>query len=710
MLASIVALCSIPAVIAALPVQGSTIGAAALRARIMASASRPFQGYAESTADFGLPSLPDLGNVSMLLDGTTDQYVWYRSADYWRADVVSAEGENDTYGDGGVTYLWNYGSNSLIQIIGAEPVRLPRAADLLPPELARRLLSIAGPSVRLSRLPSRRVAGVAAAGLRVTPTSPGTTIGAIDIWADPHTGLPVEVQLSARGSGHPVLLSNFLELNQTEPSLDVVTPHPAPQLGLATARQPDINRILNGDGDGDNDGDPFPAELGGLRLVPIPGGPPGVAIYGSGLSRLVVLPLPHSIGPEALNAAVQAGADLVPLTGQTGAVIRTPLLSVLMVTAGFHHATWLFAGAVTPAVLEKAANSMINDLNHFSGSACRRRAAPRRWPVIATNALTKRYGRLLVVDQIDLDVREGDRYGFLGPNGSGKTTVVRMLLGLVYATSGEIQVMGKPVPKQVADVLPSIGSLVEGPSAYGHLSGRANLALIDAAGPAASRRTRRHRIADTLDRVGLGGIDNRPVKRYSLGMRQRLGLAAALLRTPRLLILDEPTNGLDPQGIREIRDLLIELNQAGTTVFLSSHQLTEVEQLCTRVGIVNQGRLVEQDELAALRALTGRAIVHTPDVDKAKELLDGRVELTEVDRLLVRDTDTALLNAQLVAGGVRVTEISAERRSLEDVVLAVTGSGSDRVDRPVSRGVRPPRPRGTTATSWGRARCRRGEP
>jgi ABC-2 type transport system ATP-binding protein len=306
--------------------------------------------------------------------------------------------------------------------------------------------------------------------------------------------------------------------------------------------------------------------------------------------------------------------------------------------------------------------------------------------VIATKALTKRYGRLLVVDQIDLDVREGDRYGFLGPNGSGKTTVVRMLLGLVYATSGEIQVMGKPVPKQVADVLPSIGSLVEGPSAYGHLSGRANLALIDAAGPAGSRRTRRQRIADTLDRVGLGGIDNRPVKRYSLGMRQRLGLAAALLRTPKLLILDEPTNGLDPQGIREIRDLLIELNQAGTTVFLSSHQLTEVEQLCTRVGIVNQGRLVEQDELATLRALTGRAIVHTPDVDKAKELLDGRVELTEVDRLLVRDTDTALLNAQLVAGGVRVTEISAERRSLEDVVLAVTGSGSDRVDRPVSRG------------------------
>ncbi len=229
--------------------------------------------------------------------------------------------------------------------------------------------------------------------------------------------------------------------------------------------------------------------------------------------------------------------------------------------------------------------------------------------MIVTRGLTKRYGHLLVVDQVDLDVREGDRYGFLGPNGSGKTTVVRMLLGLVYATSGEITVLGEPVPKRVAEVLPSIGALVEGPSAYGHLSGRANLALMDAAGPSGSRRTRRSRIAETLDRVGLAGIDNRPVKRYSLGMRQRLGLAAALLRTPKLLILDEPTNGLDPQGIREIRDLLIELNAAGTTVFLSSHQLSEVEQLCTRVGIVNRGRLVRQDDLDTLRALTGRSIV-----------------------------------------------------------------------------------------------------
>ncbi len=300
--------------------------------------------------------------------------------------------------------------------------------------------------------------------------------------------------------------------------------------------------------------------------------------------------------------------------------------------------------------------------------------------MIETRALTKRYGRVLAVDRVDLDVREGDRYGFLGPNGSGKTTVVRMLLGLVYATSGEIKVMGRPVPSRVAEVLPEIGALVEGPSCYGHLSGRANLALIDAAGKGRGRRSRRQRIGEALERVGLAGVDNRAVKKYSLGMRQRLGLAAALLREPRLLVLDEPTNGLDPQGIREIRDLLAELNKAGTTVFLSSHQLAEVEQLCTRVGIVDRGRLVLQEDLDALRAPTGRVIVRTPDADRASALLDGRVERRDGDRLVVAEADPVQVNARLVAAGLRVSEIGPERRSLEDLMLAVTGSGSDRID------------------------------
>ncbi len=301
--------------------------------------------------------------------------------------------------------------------------------------------------------------------------------------------------------------------------------------------------------------------------------------------------------------------------------------------------------------------------------------------MITTSALTKRYGSIAVVDGVDLTVGEGDRYGLLGPNGSGKTTLIRLLLGLVYATSGKIEVMGHPVPGRLDAILPDVGALVEGPSAYGHLPGRANLAIVDAAGPGGSRRTRRARIDAALDRVGLAGIDNRPVKKYSLGMRQRLGLAAALLRNPRLLVLDEPTNGLDPQGTREIRDLLFELSAAGTTVFLSSHLLAEVDQLCTRVGVVDQGRLVLQSDLAGLRVPTGRVIVGTPDADRAAALLDGRVEQRTGDRLLVRNADPAALNVQLVAAGVRVEEVAAERRTLEDIVLAVTRPGSDRVDR-----------------------------
>ncbi|WP_410613313.1 ABC transporter ATP-binding protein [Amycolatopsis sp. lyj-109] len=298
--------------------------------------------------------------------------------------------------------------------------------------------------------------------------------------------------------------------------------------------------------------------------------------------------------------------------------------------------------------------------------------------MIVTRALTKRYGRTVAVDAVDLDVREGDRYGFLGPNGSGKTTLVRMLLGLVYATAGEIEVLGKPVPKRVAEVLPDVGALVEGPAAYPHLSGRRNLTLLDAAGRGGGRRTRRRRIDEALDQVGLGGIDQRPVKAYSLGMRQRLGLAGALLRRPRLLILDEPTNGLDPQGIKEIRELLVELNAGGTTVFLSSHLLAEVEQLCTRVGVVDRGRLVLEDDLATLRAATGRILIGTPDAAEAVAVLDGQLEARDGDRLVIRHGDPAALNALLVAAGVRVTSIHAEQRTLEQVVLDVTGPGSDR--------------------------------
>ncbi len=294
--------------------------------------------------------------------------------------------------------------------------------------------------------------------------------------------------------------------------------------------------------------------------------------------------------------------------------------------------------------------------------------------MIRTTALVKRYGRVTAVDDLHLDVREGDRYGFLGPNGSGKTTTVRMLLGLVLPTSGEVSLLGGPVDRRA---LAQVGALVEGPAFYGHLSGRQNLRLSDAAGPGGVRRTRRVRVDEVLDQVGLGAVDRRPVRAYSLGMRQRLGLASALLRRPRLLVLDEPTNGLDPQGIREVRDLLLELNRGGTTVFLSSHLLSEVEALCERIGVLDRGRMVLQGDLEDFRQLTGLVEVRTPDVRAAALLLGPAVHAVVEGGLLVRADDPAGVNAELVGAGLRVSALHAQRRSLETSVLEATGDSGD---------------------------------
>jgi ABC-2 type transport system ATP-binding protein len=295
---------------------------------------------------------------------------------------------------------------------------------------------------------------------------------------------------------------------------------------------------------------------------------------------------------------------------------------------------------------------------------------PQLPSVIRTKGLTKRYGRRLVVDALDLDIVEGDRFGFLGPNGSGKSTTLRMLLGLVFPTAGTAELLGAPLPKASRTVLHQVGSLIEGPAYYGHMSGRANLRLFDAAGPAGSRRTRRERVEEALHRVGMGRVDERPVRAYSLGMKQRLGLAGALLRRPRLLVLDEPTNGLDPQGVHEVRELLAELNREGTTVVLSSHLLPEVEALCA-----NAGRVVVSGSVDELRSPTGDVHVRTPDPDMAARLLGDKVLRRDADRLTVASDDPAALNASLVGAGVRVTELVAQRRSLEEVFLDLTDAG-----------------------------------
>lgn len=304
--------------------------------------------------------------------------------------------------------------------------------------------------------------------------------------------------------------------------------------------------------------------------------------------------------------------------------------------------------------------------------------------VVATSKLTKRFGRVTAVENLDLHVHEGDLYGFLGPNGSGKTTTLRMLLGLVFATSGEIEVLGRPMPARAQDILTEVGTLVEGPAFYPHLSGRANLSLFDAAGPNGERRTRRGRIAESLERVALGDVGRRPYKAYSSGMKQRLGLAAALIRPHPLLVLDEPTNGLDPHGMREIRELLVELVDGGTTVLLSSHLLSEIEMICNRAAIVYRGRLMAQDDVTKLLAPTGAFSIETPDVSDAMQVLSAirGARVLEHERAVLRTHLDGVppdeVNRALVERGVRVFAFTPERRSLEDVFLELTrAEGSD---------------------------------
>ena len=313
---------------------------------------------------------------------------------------------------------------------------------------------------------------------------------------------------------------------------------------------------------------------------------------------------------------------------------------------------------------------------------------------IETHGLTKRFGRQTVVDGIDLAVPRGSVFGFLGPNGSGKTTTIRVLLGLANATRGEIRMLGREVPRQLAQVLPRVGALVEGPGFYPYLSGAANLRRLDIADRYAPSSTRNARVDEALDRVGLTQAAGKRVHAYSLGMKQRLGIANALLTPRDLIVLDEPTNGLDPQGTREVRHLVRSLTAEGTTVFVSSHLLAEVEQMCTHVAVMRTGSLVAQGTLDELRrAGTASVQVLTPDFGHARAVLaslglapgepqhPSLQRTTEHDRAISAPLPEQLnpdaIVAALVRDGVRVNGFAVERATLEELFVALTGEGFD---------------------------------
>jgi ABC-2 type transport system ATP-binding protein len=291
--------------------------------------------------------------------------------------------------------------------------------------------------------------------------------------------------------------------------------------------------------------------------------------------------------------------------------------------------------------------------------------------VIRCEGLTKRYRRVTALDGLDLSVAAGQVFGFLGPNGAGKTTTLRILLGLVRPTAGQAWLNGTRVPDLSG--LANVGALIEEPAFYPWLTGRRNLEILALSGP--PLESPGGQIATTLDRVGLTDVADRKVKGYSQGMRQRLGLAAALMRRPSLLLLDEPANGLDPAGIAEFRVLLRSLAGDGTTVFLSSHLLAEVEQVCDEVAVLRAGRLVEQGPVASLAAARPRMRVVVDPADQRAALgALGRwaARADGTDSMLVDTGDGRGVNEALAAVGIWAHQIVLSRAALEETFLHLT--------------------------------------
>ena len=301
---------------------------------------------------------------------------------------------------------------------------------------------------------------------------------------------------------------------------------------------------------------------------------------------------------------------------------------------------------------------------------------------IHTDQLTKTFGKQVAVDHLSLSVPRGSVFGFLGPNGSGKTTTIRMLLGLASASSGTITVLGHDIPSHLENALPKVGALVEGPAFYPYLSGYKNLMRMDAADRFSDASSRRERVEAALARVGLTNAADKKAGNYSLGMKQRLGLANALLKPRELLILDEPTNGLDPQGTREVRNLIRSLATEGITIFLSSHLLSEIEQLCSDVAVMSEGKLVAHGSLDELRSQADtRLVLDVDDTAGAVAVLaahniTGPVVAHHTITVAVSPSiDQAAINQALVAEGIRVNKLVVEQPSLEEYFVGLTGEG-----------------------------------
>jgi hypothetical protein len=347
----VAALCSLPVLASALPVSAPNLTPEQLKARILASQSIAFSGYAESNATFGLPPLGAFSSVASLLDGITKMQVWQASPTSWRVDTLSDASERDTYQLGPATqYTWDSQQLLLTEITGRQAIRLPVAADLVPSSLAVRAIKEAGPQAKLSVLPPRRVAGQDAAGLRIVPADRASTVGRIDIWANPGTGIPLRVEITARGATQPALETQFFQVSPWRPDAELLTPRHAPNTGFTVTSANDLKSVLS-----NLLGRPLPAVLDGRARTSTP--VPGAAVYGSGLAPFAVLAIRGGFG--LIDNAVSAGATSFDVGYANGASASAPLVNLVLVHEARSPSVYLLAGLVTRTVLMRAALELI---------------------------------------------------------------------------------------------------------------------------------------------------------------------------------------------------------------------------------------------------------------------------------------------------------------------------------------------------------------
>jgi len=346
--------CAALVAVTALPVGVGRADPGQLRERMLAAVAQPYQGYAESIAHLQLPDLPQVSDVTALLNGTTRIRAWYAGPQRWRVDVLGPSGERDLYQTERGLVVWDYGAGLFTEVLGEPPpVRLPRATDLLPPDLARRLLS-ATAGEPIAAAPPRRVAGIDAAGLRVSVTDRTTTVAGFDVWADPATGLPLRVEVRGRRSDRPAVTTAFSEVSLRPPAEQVLSPAPGPGTARTATGAGDLVTVL----------DRFaratlPGQLAGRPRVST--GVHGVGQYGAGLSTLVVLPLPPDLATGALDKALNAGGTEVTLARGTGAVAGNDLLTVLVAQSPSEHRSAVLAGLVDGVTLQQAADELFGN-------------------------------------------------------------------------------------------------------------------------------------------------------------------------------------------------------------------------------------------------------------------------------------------------------------------------------------------------------------